>query len=165
MSVTAAEILKGHYNAARAMGNKSVSSDAYLEIEGYGSLSLLVKQFPWPTLGPGGEIEIATPMGAGMWQPQQAKVHQQGQMTLTETVQGHVQRFLADVMAQGDGIFQAVAYEGTPDRFYRANRLRDCFFQPDPADRDWENRAQVTLINGTLFFHFFGEVIPGNIVA
>lgn len=164
MAVSSAEYLKGFYNTARALGNKSVSSDAYFEIEGHEHLGLLTKQFPFPTLGSAGEIEIASPMGAGMWQPQQLKVNQQGQLGFTETVIGHIAKFMEDVVANG-GLFQATVYEGTPDKFHRAYKLRDCFFQPDNPDRDWENRSQVTLINGTLFFHFFGERIPGNVVV
>ena len=164
MSVSSAEYLKGFYNTARALGNKSVNSDAYFEIEGHEDLALLTKQFPFPTLGVAGEIEIAMPMGATMWQEQQLKIAQQGQISFTETVTGRVQKFLEDIVAKG-GRFQATVYEGTPDRFSRAYKLRDCFFQPDNPDRDWENRSQVTLINGTLFFHFLGEKILGNIVA
>jgi hypothetical protein len=32
----------------------------------------------------------------------------------------------------------------------------------DNPDRDWENRSQVTMVSGTLNFHYFGEKIPGN---
>ncbi len=163
MSVSAPEVLRGYYNAIKALGDKSVNSDAYFEIEGYESLSLLIKQFPWPIMGPAGEIELPTPMGGKMWQPQQLNNALQGQISFTETRSGMVQRFLSDVVAKSGGIFQAKVYEGTPDRFTRAVRLRDCFFQPDSTDRDWENRSQVTLINGTLFFHYFGETLPGAV--
>lgn len=164
MAVTAAEILKGFYNTARTMGDKAINSDATFEIEGHSDLSLLTKQFPWPELSVGGEIEVPGPLGAGSWQPQQIKVHQQGQISFMETVQGRIQQFLEDVVSKG-GRFDATVYEGTPDRFHRAYKLRDCFFQADNPDRDWENRSQIVLINGTLFFHFFGEKLPGNIVS
>ena len=166
MTVSSAEYLKSFYNTARALGNKSISSDAYLEIEGFEQLGLLTKQFPFPTLSTAGEIEVAMPMGAAMWQPQQLKINQQGQLGFSETVVGHIAKFLEDVVkGSKGGIFQATVYEGTPDRFHRAYKLRDCFFQSDNPDRDWESRSQITLINGTLFFHFFGEKIPGNIPA
>jgi hypothetical protein len=164
MSVTNADVLKGYYNGARALGNKSINSDAWLEIVGFESLGLLTKQFPWPTLSPAGEIEVVGPLGITTGQPQQLKVFQQGQMALSETVTGMVQKFLEDVIAKKKGVFDVNVYEGTPDRFYRGYKLRDCFFQVDNPDRDWENRSQITMINGTLFFHFFGEKIPGNII-
>lgn len=164
MTVSAAEVLKGMYNTSRTMGDKAINSDATFEIEGHSDLTLLTKQFPWPTLSPTGEIEIPGPLGAGAWQPQQIKVHQQGQMAFMETVQGRIQQFLEDIVSKG-GRFDATVYEGTPDRFYRAYKLRDCFFQADNPDRDWENRSQIVLINGTLFFHFFGEKLPGNLIA
>lgn len=158
MSVSNPTILKGFYNAARAMGSKSINSDATFEIAGHEDLALITKQFPWPVLSVGGEIEVATPMGGAMWQPQQLKVHLQGQLSFTETVTGRVQRFLDEVVAKG-GLFQATVYEGTPDAFYRACKIVDCFFQADLPDRDWESRSQVTMVNGTLFFHYFGETL------
>lgn len=164
MTVSNADYLKGQYNAVRLLGNKSVNSDAFFEIDGYPQIGFLIKQFPWPTLGPGGEIEVAGPAGMGMWQPQQLKIHQEGQITLMETITGSVQAFLEDVITRSGAIFQGTVYEGTPDRFYRAHPMRDCFFQPENPDRDWENRAQITTISGSLKFHFFGEKIPGNIL-
>lgn len=71
MSVSNADYLKSLYFAGRTLGDKSVSSDAYFEIEGYPTVGLLTKQFPWPTMGPAGEIEGVGPMGTGFWKPQQ----------------------------------------------------------------------------------------------
>lgn len=164
MTVSNADFLKGMYNATRLLGDKAISSDATLEIEGHADLLLLTKQFPWPEIGSAGEIEVATPMGAAMWQPQQLKVNQQGQLALMETTGGRIQQFMEDVIKTG-GRFNATVYEGTPEHFYRGYKLMDCFFQPDNPDRDWENRSQIVLITGTMFFHFFGEKLPGNIVA
>ena len=163
MSVQTTAVLMGHYNAARLLGDKSVSSDAMLLIDGHEELSLLTKQFPWPVIGVMGEIEVPGPMGLQSWQPQALKTAHQGPLTLSETVSGSVAKFLADVAA-GGAKFQATAYEGTPEAFHYAWKLRDCFFVPEAPDRDWENRSQVTNVTGTLFFHFFGEKVAGNIV-
>lgn len=154
--------LKGLYNATRATGDAAISSDAAMEIEGYENIWLLTKQFPWPELSPGGEIEVPGPMGMAMWQPQQLKVHQQGQITLRESVMGSVHDAMLDMIRNG-GRFNARVYEGTPDRYYRAARIQDCFIQLDNPDRDWENRAQVLLLSGTIFFHYFGEVENGTL--
>ena len=164
MSVQTAAVLIGYYNAARLLGDKSVSSDATLVIDGYEELSLLIKQFPWPVVGVLGEIEVPGPMGLQSWQPQALKTAFQGPLTLSETVSGSVATFLSKVAA-GGAIFQATAYEGTPDAFHYAWRLRNGFFVPDAPDRDWENRSQITSISGTYFFHFFGEKIAGNILV
>lgn len=164
MAVTSAEMLKGMHNIVRAMGEKSINSDAYFDISGHPEIGMLIKQFPWPVLGTTGEIEIAGPGGSAMWQQQALKVNKQGQMTFSETVNGSVHRFLKKVNKSG-GKFQATVYEGvSPVRFHRAFKLIDCFFQPDDTDRDWENRSQITTISGTLFFHFYGDEIPGNII-
>lgn len=165
MTVSSAKYLKGFYSAAKALGAKSINSDAWMDIEGHSEMGLLTKQFPWPTLGSQGEIEVPGPLGTKSWQPQQIQLAQQGAIAFSETDIGHVMNFMTNVTLSGTGQFNATVYEGTPDKFKRAYKLVDCLFVPDAADRDWENRAQVTIINGTLFFHFFGEAIPGNDVA
>ncbi len=149
--------LKQQFNAAVALGDKVVSSDAQFVIDGYEDIALLTKQFPWPTLAPGGEIEVPIPNGAAMWQPQQLKVHQQGQMTFLETQKGHIQQFLEDIVFVNGAIFDATIYEGTREDYTRKERIARCFLQLDNPDRDWENRTQILQVTGTLFFHYFGK--------
>lgn len=148
--------LKTLYKQATALGDKSVVSDAWFEVKGYEGLSMLIKQFPMPELSSAGEIEVPGPLGMANWQPQQIKVNQQGQMTFMETRKGAIRDFLEQLVAQG-GTFDAVVYEGTPDEFSQKWELTNCFLQIDPTDRDWENRATVTMISGTLFYHYFGK--------
>lgn len=164
MTVSAAEVLKGFFNTQQALGTKSVSSDAYLEIEGHEDMGFLTKQFPWPTLGVTDVIEVPGPQGSNSAMPQQVKTYQQGPVTFSETVAGRVMRFMEEVVARG-GKFHATVYEGVPDAFYRAYRIRNCIFVPDTPDRDWENRSQLMLFSGTLHFHYFGDKLPGNIAA
>jgi len=156
-NVKSGAYLKGIFASTAALGDKVVSSDAYFEIEGYEQLGLLIKQFPWPELSPGGEIEVPMPFGSARWQPQQLKVHQQGQVTFMETQAGHVQEFLERIIFNDGARFNARVYEGTPDDHSRVCELRDCFLQLDNPDRDWENRGQIMMISGTLFFHYFGS--------
>lgn len=165
MSVTNTDLLRGMYTGVKALGNKAINSDAWFEIEGYEQMGLVTKQFPWPVLGVIGNIEVAGPAGMMMTQPQQVKIVHESPISFSETITGMVHRFTRDIIRNSGGVFNATVYEGTPERFYRAVKLRDCFFQPDNIDRDWENRSQVVMINGTLHFHFFGEEVPGNIVA
>lgn len=163
MSISSNEVLKGFHNLAKAVGDKSMNSDAFFEIEGYPASGILIKQFPWPVITPAGEAEMAGPMGSAFWQPQQLKTNQQGQVTIHETVTGAAQQLLTDIVSKG-GRFNATVYEGSPDKFWRAVKIRDAFIVLDPVDRDWENRSQVTAFSGTLFFHYFGETLPGNIL-
>lgn len=161
MTVSNATYLKGFYDTTKALGAKVISSDFTFEIDGFEQNYLLCKQAPWPEISPAGEIEVVTPLGATSWQPQQTKVAQQGQIALMETVAGSIDNMLVNLISRG-GKFDARIYEGTPQKFLRAKRIVDCFMQIDSADRDWENRSQILLFTGTLFFHYFGEVIPGN---
>lgn len=161
MTISAKEQLLALHNATRAQGTASVNSDGFIEIEGYEGMSLNIKQFPWPTLGVGGEIERPGPVGMMSFIPQQLKTAQQGPITFLETVGGSVMDFMKRVAASG-GIFQCRVYEGTPENFSVGYKLLDCFFVPDVGDRDWENRTQLTMINGTLFYHYYGENIAGS---
>lgn len=164
MALDNIDFLKGIYNTAKLLGDKSISSDATMEIEGYEGLLVLTKQFPWPTIGAAGEIDIAGPLGMSMFQPQQLKTAHQGPVTFEETTKGSIHAFMESVVARKGARFNATVYEGTPARFSRGYKLIDAFFVPDTPDRDMENRSQVTLISGTLFYHFFNETLPGNIV-
>ena len=161
MTVSTAAYLKGHYDAARAIGAKAISSDFAFEIEGFEQNWLLCKQAPWPEISPAGEIEVPMPLGSTAWQPQQVKIAQQGQITLIETVVGSIDNMLIDLITKG-GTFNAKVYEGTPQKYLRSKRIVDCFIQLDNPDRDWENRSQVLTFSGTLFFHYFGENGAGN---
>lgn len=161
MTTSTGAFLQEQYSTVKALGDKAVSSDATFVIDGFEHLRLLCKQFPWPILSPAGEIAIPAPLGMELWQPQQLKVNQQGSVSFAETIEGHVQQFATQVAA-GGAKFNASVYEGTLESFKRGVRIRDCFIQFDNPDRDWENRAQALLVTGTMFFHFFGEVIPSN---
>lgn len=168
MAVSTNAYLKTLYGATLAKGAKVINSDFTFEIEGYEDSYLLCKQAVWPEISPQGEIEISTPLGATMWQPQQLKVAQQGQVTFMETVLGSVDNLMNNLLLRGGtydagGItFNAKIYEGTPQHYLRYKRIVDCFLQIDPIDRDWENRSQPLLFSGTLFYHYFGEMVEGN---
>jgi hypothetical protein len=164
MTVSTGAFLAASYAQQKALGDKSISSDAMFVIDGFEHLRFLAKQFPWPILSTAGEIEIATPMGSASWQQQQLKPNQQGQITFQETVKGHMESFIERLADQGNK-FNASIYEGTMEQYSRGVKIVDCFFQFDNPDRDWENKAQVTTISGTLFFHYFGQKIPGNIAG
>jgi hypothetical protein len=161
MTVNTGQFLQQSYAQFKANGDKSVSSDAMFVIDGFEQLRLLCKQFPQPTLSPAGEIEIATPMGGTAVQPQQLKIAQQGQVQFYETQRGDMDAFLDSVLLTG-AKFNARVYEGTLERYKRGWVIQDCFLVFDNPDRDWENRSQVTMVSGTLNFHYFGEKIAGN---
>lgn len=161
MTVSNAAYLKSFYDTTKALGAKVVSSDFTFEIEGFENNYLLCKQAPWPELSPAGEIEVVSPLGATMWQAQQLKIAHQGPVSFMETVAGNIDKMLIDLISRG-GTFNAKIYEGTPSKYLRAKRIVDCFMQLDNPDRDWENRSQILLFSGTLFFHYLGEDIAGN---
>lgn len=168
MTVSNASYLKTFYDGTTALGAKVVNSDFCFEIEGFEGKYLLCKQAPWPELSPAGEIEIMTPLGATMWQPQQLKVALQGQISMYENIAGDIDQMLVDLItrngtyANGATTFNAKIYEGTPKKFLRIKRIIDAFIQMDTPDRDWENRSQPLMFSGTIFYHYFGEVIAGN---
>jgi hypothetical protein len=159
--LTNAIYLKSFHDEAKAQGAKVVSSDFALEIEGFESHWILTKQCPWPVISPTGEIEISGPAGMAVWQPQQVKINLQGAISFEETTAGSIDQLLVNLIAEG-GIFNAKIYEGTPQKYLRYKRIEDAFIQVDNPDRDWENRSQILIVNGTMFFHYFGEDVAGN---
>ncbi|NYT68801.1 hypothetical protein [Pusillimonas noertemannii] len=161
MTVSNANYLKQFHDAGQALGAKVINSDFTLEIEGFEQNYLLCKQAPWPELSPSGEIEVPTPLGAAAWEAQQLRVNHQGQVAFMETVAGSIDQMLVDIIA-GGGKFNAKVYEGTPQKYLNMKRIVDCFMVMDNPDRDWENRSQVLLFNGTMFYHYFGEKEAGN---
>jgi hypothetical protein len=163
MTVSTQQYLKTLYDQTAAMGDKVISSDFSFEIEGHEGIWLLAKQCPWPEPTPTGEIEVSSPLGGTLWQPQQLKVAQQGQIALMENVLGSIDAALLDLINGNSGArFNAKIYEGTPQKYLKYKRILDCFIQVDPVDRDWENRSMPMLITGTLFYHYFGEIVTGN---
>ncbi|PKF35558.1 hypothetical protein [Acinetobacter proteolyticus] len=161
MTVSTGNYLKGFADSTRAMGRKRINSDFTFEIEGFEGMYLLAKQCPWPELSSGGEIEIPTPVGGAVWEAQQVKTNQQGAVAFMETVAGDVDQMLVDIIRNG-GYFNGKIYEGTPQKHICYKRITDCFIQMDPVDRDWENRSQVLTFAGTMFYHYYGEVVDGN---
>jgi hypothetical protein len=151
-------------NQLQTFGDKSISSDATMVIDGFEQYRFLFKQFPQPTLSSAGEIEIAGPMGTTTGQPQQAKTFQQGQVAIYETVDGDAEKLNRAILAKG-GQFSASIYEGTLEKHTRGWRIFKAWFQFDNPDRDWENRGQVTMLTGTMFFHYTGETLPGNVAT
>lgn len=161
MTVSNASYLKGFYDQTKALGQKAINSDFTFEIEGFEQTYLLAKQCPWPDVSVQGEIEVPSPLGSMIYEPQQVRTAHQGQVSFLETVAGTVDQTLVDIIANG-GTFNAKIYEGTPERYLRYKRIVNAFIQIDNPDRDWENRTQVLMFSGTMFFHYFGEVEQGN---
>ncbi|WP_289172072.1 hypothetical protein [uncultured Parasutterella sp.] len=168
MAVSTGAMLRNFHQSATSMGAKAINSDFTIVIDGHEDAYLLCKQAPWAELSPQGEIEIALPNGSKMNQPQQVLTAQQGQIAIYETIAGAADNLLLALVNSsgkytgGHGTFDCWVYEGTPEKYLRAKRYEDCFCQMDPLDRDWENRSQPLMWNGTMFYHYFGEVKEGN---
>jgi hypothetical protein len=162
MAVSNAGMLKGIHDDMAAIAAKAVSSDFTAVIKGFEQYQLLTNKAPWAVLTPGEPMEIPGPMGTASWQPSQVKTHMQGAMSFLETENGMVDNMLIALLASG-GQFEMTLYEGTPDKFSRGKKYRKCTFVAEPLDRDWESRSQPMIVEGTLFFHYFGEDIDGNV--
>lgn len=156
MTVSNAAYLKDVYDQTMALGDKALSSDFTVVIEGHEGLSVLFKQFPIPVLSSAGEIEVPGPMGTKTWQPQQVSTALQGAVAVHETKEGHVRKMNAAILASG-GRFNARVYEGTQAENSGSYRIKNAFFVWDQQDRDVENRSQVVTQSGTVFFHYHGE--------
>lgn len=161
MAVSNYNYLKGFFNASAALGEKTINSDAAIEIVGFEQLWLLAKQFPWPVATSQGEIETNGPLGMNGFQPQQARCGFQGPITLSETRAGMIDSMLIQLLVS-QGKFNANIYEGTPIKYLSVKPIYGAFLVIDAPDRDWENRSQPLTFSGTLFYNWFGETLPGN---
>lgn len=164
MATSTGSYLKTLHDLTKAQGAKVISSDFTFSINGYEASYLLCKQAPKPELTPQGEIEIALPLGSKAVQPQQVATAQQGQISFYETVNAMTENMLIQLLLDSSrgNMFDARLYEGTPDNYIRYWKYHDCFMQLDVIDRDWENRSQPMMFSGTLFFHFFGEMVESG---
>ncbi|CAN7646379.1 hypothetical protein [Paraburkholderia terricola] len=162
MTVSNAQYLKQLYETAAAIGQKAISSDAMIEFAGFESMALIVQGFPWPILTSGGNIPVPMPLGVEQDIPQQVKINQQGGVTIQETVAGSGANLLLQMIANG-GRFKGKVYNGTTDQYRFYLPIVDCFLVCEPAERNWENRGSILTLSGTLHYHYFGEVVPGNI--
>ncbi|MCF7995419.1 MAG: hypothetical protein K9L88_11325 [Chromatiaceae bacterium] len=163
MTVSNAAYLKGFYDQTRALNDKVVSSDFTFEIEGFEGMYLLAPQCPWPNNSPQGEIEVPTPLGTNYFMAQQQNYAHQGQVRFMENRPGDIDQMLVDLIARdSQARFNAKIYEGTPVKYLRYKRIVDCFMQIDDPDRDWENRSQIMVFSGTMFYHYFGEIVGGD---
>ena len=156
MTVSSKAYLKEVFDQTMALGDKIVSSDFTVVIEGFEGMSVLFKQFPMPVMSSGGEIEVTGPMGTKTWQPQQINTALQGAVSVMETKQNDVRKMNDAILASG-GRFEARVYEGTQEDNTGSCRIKKAFFVWDQQDRDAENRSQVVLQSGTVFFHYHGE--------
>lgn len=162
MATSTAAYFKGQYDSIEVLGRKSISSDYTMEVEGFEGTYLLCKQFPWPTVSSAGEIEVAAPLGMAYWETQNIKVNQQGSVSFYETTANSIDNMLAGIIARG-GRFNAKIYHGTPDNYLTMKPIYNAFLQIDNPDTDFENRSQVLMFAGTIFFMYFGEVVAGNV--
>ncbi|MAK91984.1 MAG: hypothetical protein CMI13_12210 [Oleibacter sp.] len=162
MAVSSTNTLQNIHSQVGAMAKKAMNSDFTVVIAGYDQFQFLTKQFPWAVLTPGEGVEVAAPMGTVEWQASQVHVNQQGAISLYETEDGMVDNMLVSMLVNG-GTFDCVVYQGTPERFTKAKRYRKCFINAEPVDRDWENRTQPMMVTGTLFYHYYGEDLDGNV--
>lgn len=162
--ITAPDQLKSYYKQSQAIGAPAINANFAIQIVGFEDAWLSAKQAPWVTITPRGEIEVPGPAGLNTYIPQSLKTEFTGPITLIETESGYIDSVITRINAIGSQ-FDAIVYEGTPDRFTLAKEYRNCFLQIEPVDRDHENRAQVLTWSGSLFFHYFGEILPGNLNA
>ena len=162
MAVSTGNTLKNIHNRVHDGAQVAVTSDFTAQIVGYEDATFkLVRQIPWAVLTTGEAMEVPGPMGTVHWQATQANGHQQGAVAFLETVTGSADALLVALLAEG-GTFDMVVYEGTPERFTRAKRYKKCSLTAEPVDRDWESRQQPLQINGTLFYHYYGDDLEGN---
>ena len=149
------DTLRANWLASQALGDKLFSSDAILVPENYPSMFLLFKEFPMPVLSTGEAAEVPMPHGALGYEVTQLKVNHQGQVSIADTTQKEVEKFLA-VVRNNKGKFNAWLYEGTQEKYAKAYYLENCSLALETVGRDTEARQQLLYIAGTINYVYFG---------
>lgn len=162
MAVNEAAYHENNFRLTQALGSKLNAGNMSFAPIGFDGLYLLIKQFPYPILSGGEGIETPEAGGGIGFEQAPIKTHFQGPIAMQETVAGTARQFLNDVILAG-GFFDARIYEeGTPERHTASYVIERAFIQLDAPDIDWENKMQVLMLNGTIFYRFFGRRDPGN---
>lgn len=157
MSVNSPEYLKELFDQQMALGDKAISSDFTVVLDGFENLMILFKQFPTPVLSSQGEIEVPGPMGTKVWQMQQVATALQGPVAMFETKRQDFRKMQRQLISKGGVIASGRVYEGTPQNNTGSYRIKNIGFVWDTLDRDVENRTQVVTPTGTVFYHFHDE--------
>jgi hypothetical protein len=153
--------LQSQFAVSKALGDRSLQSDALMVIDGFEFLTMLLKDFVWPVVSTAGEVEIWLPNGQRALQQQQIETAFTGNVVIMETSSGIAEEALAQLAGQN---FDATVYEGNALSYTRGAFIRQCFFKVEPAERSFEGRSQVTQYNCEMSYHYFGERLPGNLV-
>ena len=162
MAVNTADYHQQNFRLVQALGDKINAGEASFAPIGYDGMYLLIKAFPHPSVSGGEPIQAFMPGGGSYYEQAPIDTSFSESITAYETKAGTLKQFLRDVLANG-GFFDARIYEGSPDRHTRSYLLRRCFIKLAPSERDWENKASLLQISGTLTGSYFGEEAPGNI--
>ena len=121
-----------------------------------GTVKLSAKQITAP------EDIIEVPMVGGIkgGTQQIPRFEHRGTCALAETVSGHARDLLERAQATRTVSqrpkFSGTIYHGTPDNHTQKWRIIDAqFFGFDPVDVDVENRGQLTVYSGQIFYMYF----------
>ena len=162
MAVSTGTYMEGFHRTSQAMGQKLVSSDFTLQIDGYEENYILTKQFPVPKLSVGEGIDISAPLGTKYKQRGQAIFSQTGAVTFYETVAGQIDRMLLSMICKG-GSFNAWVYLGTPRNYTARYRILNCGLVMENPDADMENSTTPLTITGQIEFEYYGTKEAGNV--
>lgn len=161
MAVNSAETLSGIRNQQGAADPTALNSDFYLVIDGFESIAIRCNQAPWAVLTPGEPVEVPGPMGTKTQIPSQVNTAQSGAIAFTETTTGQIDNALIAMLLNG-GTWNATIYEGDEDKNTRGKVYENCYINCEPIDRMWENRTSPLTVSGTLYYHYYGEIVEGN---
>ena len=148
------------YQKTKSLGEKSINSEYIFVIDGEPDVEYLMKQFPLPITAPEDIIEVPMVGGIKGGTQQIPRFDHRGTCALAETVSGHARALLERAQATRTVSqrpkFSGTIYHGTPDNHTQKWRIIDAqFFGFDPVDVDVENRGQLTVYSGQIFYMYF----------
>lgn len=151
------------YQKTKALGEIALNSEYTMVIDGKDEYTYLVKQFPVPQVTPEDVIEVPLIGGFKTATQQTPRFDFRGSIAFKENMDGAVRALIESLQADVEiGVrptFNATLYLGTPDNFKQKWRIIDAvLFGFDPLDTDTENRSQITVLQGQIFYMYFPDV-------
>lgn len=151
------------YQKSKALGEIALNSEYTMVIDGKEDYTYLIKQFPVPQVTPEDVIEVPLIGGLKTATAQTPRFDFRGSIAFKENMDGAVRSLIEEMQASVEignrPKFNATIYLGTQDNHKQKWRIIDAvLFGFDPLDTDSENRSQIAVLQGQIFYMYFPDV-------
>lgn len=142
--------------SAKSLGAGMLQCNAMLVPEIAPEIALLISNFPRPIVTNNDPAEFNLAGGAQTHVAGAPKTRYQGSFQMIETDTGQGAAF-AELLVACGGTTNCIVYDGRPDRFLRANELRNCAITIESPEGDAEGVSTIMRLSGQMTYNFYGS--------